>query len=161
MGERQQAPLKPALLGPSSSRVARAAFCVGVSLGGRPVGFRRGAPWSPAPQNLRTQAPTVCSCPRKTTATSAKLRPSPTARMARRYLLWRKLPCCCAVFRWRSTALRERIVRVNRTRHIGRVLQRRHGSDVALADIFPMCGDASTHLQKICFLKSIVFLSST
>src|SRR5215471_793941 len=47
IAKHQQAPLHPALRGPSSIRVARAAFCVGVSLGGRPVGFWRGAPWRP------------------------------------------------------------------------------------------------------------------
>jgi hypothetical protein len=46
-------------------------------------------------------------------------------------------------------------VRVIRTLHIGRVLQSQHGSDVALAGIFPMCGGSSTPLQKIFFLKSI------
>src|SRR5262249_19928080 len=154
-GERQQALLNPAFSGPSSMRGARAAMCVGVSLGGRPVGFGRGAPWIPSQQNPRTQAATVFSCTRKTTATSAKLRPSPTARMARRYLTWRQLPCCWAVFSRPSTALRECVVRVKRTLHIGTFLQRHHGSDVSLVGIFPMCGGASTHLQKIFFLKSI------
>jgi hypothetical protein len=48
----------------------------------------------------------------KTTATSTKLRPSLTARMARRYLTWRQLPCCWAVFRLRSTAIQEYVMRV-------------------------------------------------
>ena len=38
---------QPGLTGPSSMRVARGAFWAGVSLGGRPGGFLRGAPWLP------------------------------------------------------------------------------------------------------------------
>src|SRR5215216_3179087 len=97
----------------------------------------------------------VFSCTRKTSATSATLRPSPTARMARRYVTWRKLPCWWAVFSRRFIALREYVVRVKRTRHIGTFLQRLYGNAVSLVCMFPMCGGTSTPLQKIFFLKSI------
>jgi len=42
MGERQQAPLNPALTGPSSMSAAKASFCVGVSLGGGLKAFYAG-----------------------------------------------------------------------------------------------------------------------
>src|SRR5215216_3800303 len=103
----------------------------------------------------------VFSCTRKTSATSATLRPSPTARMARRYVTWRKLPCWWAVFSRRFIALREYVVRVKRTRHIGTFLQRLYGNDVSLVCMFPMCGGTSTPLQKIFFLKSIVRLDAS
>ena len=61
MGERQQAPLKPALTGPSSITVARAAFWVEVNLGDGAVevgaGFRERA----AALGDSTGAP-ICRC---------------------------------------------------------------------------------------------------
>src|SRR4030095_10518589 len=76
-----------------------------------------------------------------------------TARMARKYLTWRRLPRCWAVFRWRSTALRYKGDMVKRMQHIGTFLHNEMG--ISLRGISPMCGRSSIHLQKIFFLRSI------
>src|SRR4030095_9375049 len=76
-----------------------------------------------------------------------------TARMARKYLTWRRLPRCWAVFRWRSTALRYKGDMVKRMQHIGTFLH--NEMRISLSGISPMCGRSSIHLQKIFFLRSI------
>src|SRR4030095_8442288 len=76
-----------------------------------------------------------------------------TARIARKYLTWRRLPRCWAVFSWRSTALRSEEDMVKRRQHIGTFLHNEMG--ISLRGISPMCGRSSIHLQKIFFLRSI------
>ena len=92
MGERQQAPLKPALTGPSSMRVASVGFLRRGQLGRAACGlFGAVRPGAHSSRTSRTQVATVFSCTRKTKATCAKLWPSMTARMARKYLTWRNV----------------------------------------------------------------------
>src|SRR6184192_729174 len=76
-----------------------------------------------------------------------------TARMARQYLTWRRLPRCWAVFSWRSISLRDEGDMVKRMQHIGTFLHNEMG--ISLRGISPMCGRSSIHLQKIFFLRSI------
>src|SRR2546428_11990423 len=78
-----------------------------------------------------------------------------TARMARQYLTWRRLPRCWAVFSWRSISLRYEGDMVKRMQHIGTFLHNEMG--ISLRGISPMCGRSSIHLQKIFFLRSIAF----
>ena len=153
MGERQQAPLNPALTGPSSIHVARVAFCVGVSLGGRPVGFVRGVSWSPEQQNVENHVATVFACTRKTKATWAKLWPSTTARMASRYLTRRQLATVLGRLQVVLHGFTVGAEMVKRPPHLGPFLH----SEMALSwgGRSPMCGGSSIHLQKIFFLKSI------
>src|SRR5215217_6695714 len=73
--------------------------------------------------------------------------------MARKYLTWRRLPRCWAVFSWRSTSLRSAEDMVKRRQHIGIFLHNEMG--ISLRGISPMCGRSSIHLQKIFFLRSI------
>src|SRR5215208_6717754 len=77
--------------------------------------------------------------------------------MARKYLTWRRLPRCWAVFSWRSTSLRSAEDMVKRRQHIGIFLHNEMG--ISLRGISPMCGRSSIHLQKIFFLRSIATLS--
>src|SRR6195256_4445449 len=81
-----------------------------------------------------------------------------TARMARQYLTWRRLPRCWAVFSWRSISLRYEGDMVKRMQHIGTFLHNEMG--ISLRGISPMCGRSLIHLQKIFFLRSIAETTS-
>src|SRR5215208_2642428 len=74
-----------------------------------------------------------------------------TARMARKYLTWRRLPWCWAFFRWRFTALRSEGDMVKRIQHIGPFLRNEMG--VSLRGMSPMCDHSSIHLSENLFLK--------
>src|SRR5215211_2840443 len=74
-----------------------------------------------------------------------------TARMARKYLSWRRLPWCWAFFRWRFTALRSEGDMVKRIQHIGPFLRNEMG--VSLRGMSPMCDHSSIHLSENLFLK--------
>src|SRR5215510_4472042 len=66
---------------------------------------------------------TVFSCTRKATATCAKLWPSMTARIARRYLTWRRFPRCCLRFTMSSSDRKEVEHQLKTAQHLGNLRQ--------------------------------------